>query len=132
MSATKVLLGSALVAFVVSAAQSTVNQTAAVASILDSGKIRAGYIISPPYIIKNPKTAELSGIFYDLTNAIGKQLGLKVEWVEAGGYGTVFTDLDSSRYDVQAGGLWANSTRARAGYLSTPIFYSVIYTYARN
>lgn len=108
------------------------SQPAAVASVLERGEIRAGYIVYPPYIMKDPNTAELSGIFYDLTNAIGDQLGLRIEWVEAGGYGTIFSDLDSDRYDVFAGGLWANSTRAKAGYLTAPAFYSAIYAYARS
>jgi len=107
-------------------------QSAAAATVLESGTIRAGYIVYPPYIVKDPKTGQLSGVFYDLTNALGDQLGLKIQWVEGSGYGTIFTDLDSGRYDVFAGGLWANSTRAKAGLLTTPVFYSAIYAYARS
>lgn len=108
------------------------GQSAAVASVLEQGVLRAGYIVYPPYIMKDPNSGELSGIFYDLTNALADQFDLDVEWIEAGGYGTIFSDLDSARYDVFAGGLWANSTRAKAGYLTGPAFYSAIYAYARN
>ncbi len=100
--------------------------------VMSSGTIRAGYIAYPPYIIKDPNTGELSGVFYDLTNEVAKQLGLKVEWVEEAGYGTIFTNLDTNRYDVFGGGLWANSTRAKAGYLSIPVFYNSVYAYART
>lgn len=122
------LIGSALFSRAVG---SPSNQGATAAAALQSGKLRAGYIVYPPYIIKDPKTCELSGIFYELTEAVANQLDLDVEWVEEGGYGTIFTSLDSGRYDVQAGGIWANSTRAKAGYLSEPVFYSAIYAYVR-
>ncbi len=108
-----------------------VSQGDAFERVMSSGTIRAGYIAYPPYIIKDPDTGELSGTFYEITNAVAEQLGLKVEWVEEGGYGTIFSSLDSNRYDVYGGGLWANSTRAKAGFLTIPVFYDTIYAYAR-
>ncbi|MFZ2886461.1 MAG: transporter substrate-binding domain-containing protein [Minisyncoccia bacterium] len=136
----KTLMAVAAIAFGVSLISSAMfsniaapagNQGAAAAAVLERGTIRAGYIVYPPYILKDQETGKLSGLFYELTEAIADQLDLDVEWVEEGGYGTIFTSLDSGRYDVQAGGIWANSTRAKAGYLSTPAFYSAIYAYAR-
>lgn len=100
--------------------------------VLKSGTLRAGYIVYPPYITKDPKTGELSGIFYDLTNEMGTQLGLKVEWIEEAGYGTIFADLDAGKYDVYAGGLWASAVRSKAGDMSDPAFFNAVYAYARN
>lgn len=100
--------------------------------VLASGTLRAGYIVYPPYISKDPATGELSGIFYDLTNALGEQLEVEVEWIEEAGYGTIFADLDANKYDVYAGGLWASSARAKAGYLSDPAFFNAVYAYARS
>ncbi len=100
--------------------------------ILASGTIRVGYVAYPPYIIKDPNTNELSGIFYDLTSQLASQLGLKIEWVEGAGYGTIFTDLDSNRYDIYGGGIWANSTRSKVGYFTTAAFYNGIYAYVRT
>src|SRR5207253_3108802 len=94
--------------------------------------LRAGYIVYPPYIIKDPKTGVLSGIFYDLTMKLAEQLGLKIEWIEEAGYGTIFTSLESGRYDVYAGGVWANSTRSKVGYLTAPAFYNAMFAYART
>lgn len=107
------------------------NPNSTFEKVMASGTLRAGYINYPPYVIKDPKTGQLSGVFYDLTNALAAQLGLKVQWVEEAGYGTIFTDLDSGRYDVFGGGLWANSTRAKAGYLSAPAYYSAVYAYVK-
>lgn len=99
--------------------------------VLSSGIIRAGYIIYPPYFIKDPNTGEFSGIFHDLTTELASQLELDVEWIEEAGYGTIFSSLSSGRYDVFAGGLWANSTRAKAGYLTSSAFYNAVYAYVR-
>ena len=99
--------------------------------VLSSGMMRVGYVPYAPYIIKDPNTGELSGIFYDITNQLATQLGLKVEWVEGAGYGTIFSDLDSNRYDVYGGGIWSNSTRAKAGFFTDAAFYNAVYAYAR-
>jgi polar amino acid transport system substrate-binding protein len=100
--------------------------------VMASGVLRVGYVAYPPYVIKDPNTGALSGIFYDLTNEVATQLGLKVVWVEGAGYGTIFSDLDSNRYDVYGGGIWANSTRSKVGYFTIAAFYNGVYAYARS
>ena len=100
--------------------------------VLSSGVLRAGYIIYPPYMSKDPKTGEFSGIFYDLTNAVGKRLGLKVDWVEEPGYGTIATSLNAGRYDVFTTGIWPNADRSKAITFSIPSYYDVVYAYARS
>lgn len=112
--------------------QGGANTNTAFSKVMSSGTMRVGYIPYPPYVIQDPKTGALSGIFYDLTNQVAGQLGLKVQWVEEAGYGTIFTDLSAGRYDVFGGGLWANSTRAKAGYLTIPAFYNGVYAYVRT
>jgi polar amino acid transport system substrate-binding protein len=99
--------------------------------ILSSGTVRAGYIVYPPYIFKDAQTGELSGIFYDLTNEIGKQLDLKVEWIEEAGYGTIATNLESGRYDMYAG-IWPNAARSKVITFTVPAYYDAVYAYART
>ncbi len=108
------------------------SSNAAFNKVISSGTVRVGYAAYPPYIIKDPNTGELSGVFYDLTNVLANQLGMKVEWVEAGAYGTIFSDLSSGRYDIYGGGIWPNSTRAKAGYFTDAAFYNAVYAYART
>ena len=62
---------------------------------------------------------------------VGKNSGLKIDWAEQVGYENIFAGLNADRYDVFAGGLWPNSTRAQAGYFSSPVFYSVIRAWGR-
>lgn len=99
--------------------------------VVSSNTLRAGYIVYPPYIFKDPQTGELSGIFYDLTNAVGKQLGVEVEWVEEAGYGTIATSLEAGRYDVYAG-IWPNVPRSKAITFTVPAYYDAVYAYART
>ncbi len=101
-------------------------------TVLKKGEIRAGYLIYPPYFIKDTETGEFSGIFYDITELIGKKLDLKIEWTEEVGYADIFTGIDSGRYDVFASGIWPGATRAKAGYFSTPVFYSLIKAWGRT
>lgn len=129
--------GIAVIALVLSLFSFTNNDGVGVGagSVLDkvvsSGTLRAGYIVYPPYIFKDPQTGELSGIFYDITNAVGKQMGVQVEWVEEAGYGTIATSLDAGRYDVYAG-IWPNVPRSKAITFTAPAYYDAVFAYARS
>lgn len=109
----------------------SVGASSVLDKVVSSGTLRAGYIVYPPYISKDPKTGELSGIFYDITNAVGKQLGVKVEWIEEAGYGTIAESLKANRYDVYAG-IWSNVPRSKAITFSVPAYYDAVFAYARS
>ena len=102
------------------------------AGILESGEIRGGYIIYPPYFRKDSATGELSGIFHDLMEDLGRRANLKIRWVEESGYVSIFTSLDSGRYDVYAGGLWPNANRAKMASFTIPAFFSVVKAWGRS
>jgi polar amino acid transport system substrate-binding protein len=93
--------------------------------------LRCSYLIYSPYFRKDPNTGKLSGIFHDLMEQLGKNAGLKIDWVEQVGYENIFPGLNTDRYDVFAGGLWPNSTRAQAAFFTIPVFYSVIKAWGR-
>lgn len=111
--------------------EQTIDQTR-LTRIIANGEIRASYLVYSPYFRKDPNTGELSGIFHDLMEEVGKKAGLKIRWVEEVGYEGIFPGLDNDRYDVFAGGLWPNSTRARAASFTIPVFYSVIKAWGRS
>lgn len=99
--------------------------------ILESGKIQCSYLIYSPYFRMNPNTKELSGIFHDIMEEIGRAADLQIEWVEEVGYENIFASLESGRHDVFAGGLWPSTSRAKAGGFTIPVFYSVIKAWGR-
>ena len=99
--------------------------------VLRTGKIRCSYAAYPPYCIKDPNTGNMSGIFVEVLEKIGKKLELDIEWVEEVGWGTISEGLESGRHDVFGAGLWRNSTRAKRGYFSKPLFYNGIRIWVR-
>ncbi len=92
--------------------------------VLRTGKIQCSYAPYPPNCIKDPNTGNMSGIFVEVLEKIGERLELKIEWVEEVGWGTIFEGLESGRHDMFAAGLFQNSTRAKVGYFSKPLFYN--------
>lgn len=68
--------------------------------IMKSGEIRCGYAISPPAMVQDPNTGEISGMDYDIWQEIGKELGVKIVWPEEAGWGNYITGLNSGRYDA--------------------------------
>jgi len=117
------------------APQSTVQSESKTESTYDrvmrTGAIRCGYAIEEPYIIANPATGEISGIFHDLMEEVGKRLSLKVDWAEEVAFGTAIEGMKSSRYDMVCANMWASSARARYADFTTPIDYSLMNVWVR-
>jgi len=111
---------------------STSQKQDVLTKVLNKGEIRAAYLIYPPYFMKDSNTGKFSGIYYEITELIGKEMGLKVVWTEQVGYADVFAGLDSGRFDIFGVGLWPDATRAKAGYFCNPAFYSAITAWART
>jgi ABC-type amino acid transport substrate-binding protein len=99
--------------------------------VMRTQTIRCGYLLWNPVLIKDPNTGQLSGIFYDYLEGLGKALHLKIEWTEEMGWGDFPAALRSGRIDAMCAGGWANSTRARVIDFVRPIFYQTMYAYAR-
>jgi len=99
--------------------------------VLVSGVIRASYIPYPPYCIVDPNTGRKSGVFVEALDLAGKKLGLRVEWTQEVGWGTVFEGLNNNMYDIVGSGLWENAARGKSAYFSVPLFYNPIYVWAR-
>lgn len=100
--------------------------------IMQSGKIRCGYLIWPPGCIKDPNTGKLSGIGIDAFELVAKKLGLSVEWVEEVSMGTMSEGLITGRYDLVPSPIWTNANRAKVIGFSRPLYYSPLYVYARR
>lgn len=96
-----------------------------------AGEIRASYIIVPPYFIQDANTEEISGIFAETLNEVGKRLNLKINWVEPVGWGEIFQGLNSDRHDIFGAGLWKNDERSKVGDFSAPLFCNPIKAYGR-
>ncbi len=100
--------------------------------ILQTRTIRCGYFVGAPYIIKDPNTGALSGIWHDFTEAMGQALGFQIAWTAEVGLGDFGAALDSGKIDVMCFGLWVDPARAKAADFVTPISYNGVRAYVRE
>lgn len=100
-------------------------------SISSSGTIRAGYAVGPPLFVIDPNTRQKSGIFHDLVTEAASRLGLRVNWNEEVGYGEMIQGLRAGRYDIVGSGVWINADRGRGAEFTDPVYFDVVYAYAR-
>jgi len=99
--------------------------------VMQTQTIRCGYGIWPPFFMKDPNTGKLSGVFYDYTEALGRALGLKIEWAEEIGSGDFAAALETGRIDAACFSIWPNASRAREIDFTNPIYYTAHYAYVR-
>jgi len=100
--------------------------------VMQTGKIRCGYLIWPPGCIKDPNTGKLSGIGIEAFELVAKKLGLSVDWVEEVSMGTMAEGLITGRYELIPTPIWTNANRAKVVIFSRPLYYSPLYIYARS
>ena len=99
--------------------------------VIKSGKLRCSYGVYDPSIIKDPNTGELSGIFYELTNELGKRLGLKIEWSEEVGYGVIAEGFRTKRYDAFCATVYPTPDRVKSAMFSIPLYYNIVGVFVR-
>jgi len=100
--------------------------------IVQSGKIRCGYVSNPPSCIIDPNTGEVSGIFVDVLNEIATSAELEIEWTEEVGFGSMIEGLLASRYDIVPCAIWPSAARAKEADFSEALFYSGVCAYVRK
>lgn len=110
-------------------------QTAVQESVYDrvikSGKIRCGYVVVPPSLIRDPNTGAFSGISYDIMERLGKDLGLAIEWSEETSFAAMTEGLNRDRFDLDCAVVWSRSPRGKTAQFSIPLYYSAINAYGR-
>ena len=99
--------------------------------IMKTGTIRCGYMDYAPAFNTDPNTGEFYGIFYDVMNEIGANLGLKVEWAVRTNWSEVFEGMETGKYDFLCSDLWMNPSRSKMGDFSTPVYFSGMGIYVR-
>ena len=80
---------------------------------------------------KNPTTGRLEGIDIDVAQALGKELGAEVQFVEAS-FGACVADLQTDKCDIGMFGLGATLSRAKAVEFSEPYIVTSIYGVTRK
>jgi len=109
-----------------------VAEESAYERIMRTDTIRCGYAMWPPYLFKDPNTGQVSGINYDVMEAMGKLLSLEIDWVEETSWATSIEGLNTGRYDVFCATLWPDGPRTKQSTLTIPTFYSAVFAYVRS
>ena len=99
--------------------------------VMRTGVLRCGYLVYPPYFVKDANSGEFSGMYYDIVEEMAKQLSLKIDWVEEVGFATMFEGFKNNKYDMVCQGIWALPSRAREADFTLPISFDSFYAFAR-
>jgi ABC-type amino acid transport substrate-binding protein len=91
--------------------------------VMRTQTIRCGYGEWDIFLRKDAKTGKMDGIYYDLVEQLGKNLGLKIEWAEQTGWGDFVAGLANDRYDAFCTVVGLNAERARQVDFLSPLFY---------
>ena len=100
--------------------------------VMRTGKIRCGYNYYEPGFMKNEKTGEFYGLYYDLLEEMGRISDLEIEWEAIVGWGDIRQALTSNKIDAFCISVWPNALRAKAMLLSDPFLYVNVEAYART
>lgn len=100
--------------------------------VMRTGVIRCAYISWKPYSLKDPNQPEAppQGSSVDIMTALADRLGLKVDWVEEIGWGTIGEGFATGRYDAVCTQMWPDAPKLRNFQLGAAMFFSDIKPYA--
>ena len=95
--------------------------------------LRCGYILWPPYLVKDTATGKLSGFTYDVANALAENTGITIDWAQEAVIGQEVETIDSGRADAICGAQApVNPMQATRIDHSFPYSYVPAYAYVRS
>lgn len=100
--------------------------------VMRTNTLRCGYVVFPPWMNKDPNTGKLSGIGYEITEALGKRMGLKIDWAEETTFATLNVSLQNNRFDALCFTLYRWTPSARAVDYGRELLCSPTYIYVRK
>jgi polar amino acid transport system substrate-binding protein len=87
-----------------------------------TGKVRMGIFDYPPYFLRDKASGEWTGAMVEMAKDIAKELDVKLDMVEVGGFGEAVLSLQSNKVDMNFG-LQATPKRATAIDFAGPIYW---------
>ena len=101
------------------------------ARVMKAGTIRCGYFVWPPFFAVDANTGAKSGIFYDITEELGRRLELKIDWAQELNFGSYLQDLETGKYDMECTGGWPTATRGKFASYTKAFFYIPLVPFVR-
>lgn len=99
--------------------------------VMKDGKIRCGYAMWPPMMFMDVNEGELHGVAHDLTEALGRNLDLEIEWAEEVNWGNIIEGFVTERYDMFCTGMGINAPRSKRMAWAVPHVFSGIFAVVR-
>jgi polar amino acid transport system substrate-binding protein len=99
--------------------------------IIRTQSIQCGYVPFVPNVMKDPNTGQISGMDYEITEALGHKLGVKIVWTDEVGWATVVPGLKTGKYDAVCNADWVNPTEGREAYFSRPYYFQPLFVVTR-
>lgn len=112
--------------------ESAAQKTSVYDRIMKTRTIRCAYQPWPPFLVKDPNTGKISGIYPDIFEQIGSDLNLKIEWIEEVGSANLFEGYATGRYDMLCSTITMTPQRSLVSSFSRPIGYVPFYAYVRE
>lgn len=100
--------------------------------VMRSRTLRCAYAAWPPYFMIDPNTKKMSGINYEIMEAIGKSAAIRIEWQEEMGYGIFPDNLRSGKQDAFCSGVRLSAARAQRVEPTAAVAYAPLYAYVRG
>lgn len=82
--------------------------------------ITVGYMVAPPFVVRDPDSGRLSGTFVDTLNEITREMEVKVEFVEVT-LATFVAGLESKKFDLSIAPTFTTIPRAKSVAFTRPL-----------
>ncbi|MGJ5180992.1 transporter substrate-binding domain-containing protein [Bradyrhizobium oligotrophicum] len=103
------------------AVSAAAEQASRLDEIVQRGALRVGMTGDyKPFTYLDKATGQFSGFDVDMAEALGKALGVKVEYVPTS-WPQLMKDFEADKFDVAMGGVSITLDRQKKGYFTTPI-----------
>jgi cyclohexadienyl dehydratase len=110
-----------LIAFVLTIASAVAQSPSRLDEIIQRGVVRVGLTGDyKPFSYFDQTTNTFSGLDVDMAEALGKALGVRVEYVHTA-WPQLMKDFEADQFDIAMGGVSITLDRQKKGLFSTPI-----------
>lgn len=126
------LVSATVIGSLVLGAPTQAAQESTWAQVKQAGVLRCGAAVSPPYVMRDPRTGAYDGVFPDLCRQFGEEvLKVKVEFVDTN-WDSIVAGLQSEKWDISVSLNDTPQRRNAIAFSEPAVDYSINFTYNRN
>lgn len=89
-----------------------VSEGLTIEKIKETGRIRVGIAVAPPWLLQDPASNKYYGPAIDIVNEAASKLGVEVEFIDTG-WDVLVAGLQADKFDVSAAPLFATEERMK-------------------